>query len=59
MKNLHILWQSLVSQQGISCPRCHSTGEQVQRDALVPLMKNEPVGVQRLSDLAGHCPERV
>ena len=30
-----------------------------QRFALVPLMENEPVGVQRLLDLAGHHPERV
>ena len=30
-----------------------------QRYALVPLMKNEPVGVQRLLDLAGHTPEKV
>jgi len=30
-----------------------------KRYALVPLMKNEPVGVQRLLDLAGHCPAKV
>ncbi len=30
-----------------------------QRYALVPLMKNEPVGVQRLLDLAGHPLEKV
>jgi len=30
-----------------------------QRYALVPLMKNEPVGVQRLLDLAGHTLEKV
>ena len=30
-----------------------------QRYALVPLMKNEPVGVQRLLDLAGHSLEKV
>ena len=30
-----------------------------QRYALVPLMENEPVGVQRLLDLAGHSPEKA
>lgn len=30
-----------------------------QRYALAPLMKNEPVGVQRLLDLAGHSLEKV
>ena len=30
-----------------------------QRYALVPLLKNEPVGVQRLLDLAGHSLEKV
>lgn len=33
--------------------------QHAQRYALVPLMKNEPVGVQRLLDLAGHTPEKV
>ena len=30
-----------------------------QRYALVPLMENEPVGVQRLLELAGHSPEKA
>jgi len=33
---------------------CHA-----QRYALVPLLKTEPVGVQRLLDLAGHSSEKV
>lgn len=33
--------------------------QHAQRYALVPLMKNEPVGVQRLLDLAGHSVEKV
>lgn len=33
--------------------------QHAQRYALVPLMKNEPVGVQRLLDLAGHTLEKV
>jgi len=33
--------------------------QHAQRYALVPLMKNEPVGVQRLLDLAGHSLEKV
>ncbi len=33
--------------------------QHAQRYALVPLMKNEPVGVQRLLDLASHSPEKV
>lgn len=43
MKRLPILWQRLVSKQGITCPRCFSTGEEVQRavqtlqQALMPL----------------------
>lgn len=43
MKSLPIVWQRLVSKQGSTCPRCHSTGEEVQRaierlkHALAPL----------------------
>lgn len=43
MKNLPILWQRLVSTEGTTCPRCHGTGEEVQRavhtleQALLPL----------------------
>ena len=33
--------------------------QHAQRYALVPLMENEPVGVQRLLDLAGHCLAKV
>ena len=33
--------------------------QHAQRYALVPLMENEPVGVQRLLDLAGHCIAKV
>lgn len=33
--------------------------QHAQRYALVPLMKTEPVGVQRLLDLAGHSLEKV
>ena len=33
--------------------------QHAQRYALVPLMKNEPVGVQRLLDLAGHGLEKI
>ena len=33
--------------------------QHAQRYALVPLMQSEPVGVQRLLDLAGHCLAKV
>ena len=33
--------------------------QHAQRHALVPLMQNEPVGVQRLLDLAGHSLQKV
>jgi arsenite-transporting ATPase len=33
--------------------------QHAKRYALVPLMKNEPVGVQRLLDLSGHALEKV
>ncbi len=31
MKTLPIIWQRLVSSAGTTCPRCHGTGEEVQR----------------------------
>ena len=43
MKTLPIVWQRLVNAQGRTCPRCHATGDEVQRAverlkaALVPL----------------------
>lgn len=45
MKTLPILWQRLVSAQGTTCPRCHSTGDEVQRavDKLKQALK--PLGV--------------
>jgi hypothetical protein len=45
MKNLPILWQRLVSQQGTTCPRCHSTGEEVQRAVQKLKETLEPMGV--------------
>lgn len=45
MKHLPILWQRLVSKQGTTCPRCHSTGAEVQ--SAVERLKQalEPLGV--------------
>ena len=43
MKTLSIVWQRLVNTQGKTCPRCHGTGDEVQRAverlkaALLPL----------------------
>ena len=45
MKNLPILWQRLVSQQGTTCPRCHSTGDEVQRAVQKLKETLEPMGV--------------
>lgn len=45
MKNLPILWQRLVSEQGTTCPRCHSTGEEVQRAVEKLKLALEPLGV--------------
>ena len=45
MKNLPILWQRLVSEQGTTCPRCHNTGEEVQRAVEKLKLALEPLGV--------------
>ena len=45
MKHLPILWQRLVSAQGNTCPRCHSTGEEVQRAVQKLKLALEPLGV--------------
>jgi hypothetical protein len=45
MKSLPILWQRLVSEQGTTCPRCHSTGEEVQRAVEKLKLALEPLGV--------------
>lgn len=45
MKTLPILWQRLVSEQGTTCPRCHSTGEAVQRAVQKLQQALEPLGV--------------
>lgn len=43
MKQLPIIWQRLVSQNGSTCPRCHDTGQGVRqalarlKEALAPL----------------------
>jgi len=45
MKNLPIVWQRLVSAQGTTCPRCQSTGEEVQRAMQTLQQALEPLGV--------------
>jgi len=45
MKNLPILWQRLVSKRGTTCPRCHGTGEEVQRAVQKLKLALEPLGV--------------
>ncbi len=45
MKHLPILWQRLVSEQGTTCPRCHSTGEEVQRAVEKLKLALAPLGV--------------
>lgn len=45
MKTLPILWQRLVSERGTTCPRCHSTGEEVQRAVQKLKRALEPLGV--------------
>lgn len=45
MKNLPIVWQRLVSPQGSTCPRCHGTGEEVQRAFHKLQQALEPLGI--------------
>lgn len=45
MKHLPILWQRLMSEHGTTCPRCHSTGEEVQRAVEKLKLALEPLGV--------------
>lgn len=45
MKTLPIFWQRLVSEQGTTCPRCHSTGEELQRAVQKLKLALEPLGV--------------
>ena len=45
MKNLSIVWQRLVSTQGTTCPRCHSTGEEVQHAVQTLEQALAPLGV--------------
>lgn len=58
MKNLPILWQRLVNEQGATCPRCHSTGEEVHRaveklkSALEPLGVTPQLEIQALDEAA-------
>lgn len=44
MKTLPIIWQRLVSARGTTCPRCHSTGEEVQRAVQKLKLVLEPLG---------------
>ena len=46
MKTLPIVWQRLVHTQGRTCPRCHGTGDEVQRavDRLKATL--EPLGIE-------------
>ena len=46
MKTLPIVWQRLVNTQGRTCPRCHGTGDEVQRavDRLKATL--EPLGIE-------------
>lgn len=44
MKTLHILWQRLVNEEGSTCPRCHGTGEEVQRAVEKLRFVLEPLG---------------
>ena len=46
MKTLPIVWQRLVSAQGSTCPRCHSTGEEVQLAAAKLQQVLAPLGVE-------------
>lgn len=46
MRHLPILWQRLVSEQGTTCPRCHSTGEEVQRAVKTLKLALEPLGIE-------------
>ena len=46
MKILPIVWQRLVNPEGRTCPRCHGTGDEVQRavDRLKAIL--EPLGIE-------------
>ena len=46
MKTLPIVWQRLVSAQGSTCPRCHSTGEEVQLAVAKLQQVLAPLGVE-------------
>lgn len=45
MRSLPILWQRLVSTQGTTCPRCHGTGEEVQRAVQILEQTLKPLGI--------------
>ena len=46
MKTLPIVWQRLVNAKGSTCPRCHSTGEEVQRAVASLRQVLAPLGVE-------------
>ena len=46
MKHLPILWQRMVSEQGTTCPRCHGTGEGMQRAVETLKLALEPLGIE-------------
>ena len=46
MKQLPILWQRLVSDAGTTCPRCHTTGDEVRRALKSLRQALEPLGVE-------------
>lgn len=56
MKDLHIVWQRLVSERGSTCPRCQGTGNEVSnaverlRYALAPLGVTPSLEVRELSE---------
>ncbi len=45
MKELHIVWQRLVGEQGTTCPRCKGTGDEVVRTVERLKFALEPLGV--------------
>lgn len=46
MKTLNIVWQRLISDEGTTCPRCHSTGQEVVNAVARLKYTLEPLGIE-------------
>ena len=58
MKPLPIVWQRLVNDQGATCPRCHGTGQEVERAVRQLQAALAPLGVEPVLDVRAIDPAR-